>query len=298
MTKVSLTIPWKVSLHGGHSGEFCNHAKGTLREMIEAALDQKMPMFGMTEHSPRYEDRHLFDEEKAQGWNADVLIDVFESYSSEARKLQEEYGGRIELLRGFETEFVDESYIEKMRDLKVTGQFDYVVGSVHHVKGICIDTFSEWFKKALRKCGGLENLAIEYYRSIQTMVQEIKPEVVGHIDLIRKLGDDFGSLDTPRIRAQMNDTLAAVKIAGSILDLNVYPLRKGKPHPYPAPWIVEMARDMGIGFCFGDDSHSPDTVGVGIESGRNYLLSMGVASITALTKADGTPEKITISLNQ
>ena len=23
---------WKISLHGGHSGEFCEHAEGTLRE--------------------------------------------------------------------------------------------------------------------------------------------------------------------------------------------------------------------------------------------------------------------------
>lgn len=295
---MSQPIPWKISLHGGHSGQFCNHAKGTLREMIEAALDQRMPIFGMTEHSPRYEDRHLFDEEKSEGWNADVLVTVFESYSSEARKLQEEYRGRIELLRGFETEFIDESYIEKMLNLKTTGQFDYIVGSVHHVKDICIDAHSEWFEDALHQCGGLENLAVEYYQSVQTMVQEIRPEVVGHIDLIRKLGADFGSLDTPIIRAQMTNTLASVKDAESILDLNVYPLRKGDPHPYPAPWIVDMARDMEISFCFGDDSHSPDSVGVGIESGRDYLLSKGVESITTLTKVDGKTEKIVVSLNQ
>ncbi len=295
---MSQPIPWKVSLHGGHSGQFCNHAKGTLREMIEAALDQRMPIFGMTEHSPRYEERHLFDEEKNEGWDADVLVAVFESYSSEARKLQEEYGGRIELLRGFETEFIDESYIERMLNLKTTGQFDYIVGSVHHVKAICIDALSEWFEDVLHQCGGLENLAVEYYQSVQTMVQEIRPEVVGHIDLIRKLGSDIGSLDTPRIRAQMTDTLASVKDAGSILDLNVYPLRKGDPRPYPAPWIVDMARDMEIGFCFGDDSHSPDTVGVGIESGRNYLLSRGIESITTLTRVDGKTEKIVVSLNQ
>ena len=150
---MSQPIPWKVSLHGGHSGQFCNHAKGTLREMIEAALDQRMSIFGMTEHSPRYEDRHLFDEEKSEGWDADVLVTVFESYSFEARKLQEEYGRRIELLRGFETEFID-------------------------------------------------------------------------------------------------------------------------------------------------DSHSPDSVGVGIESGRDYLLSRGVESITTLTKVDGETKKIIVSLNQ
>ncbi len=39
---MSNLIPWKVSLHGGHSGQFCDHAKGSLREIVEAAIEQKM----------------------------------------------------------------------------------------------------------------------------------------------------------------------------------------------------------------------------------------------------------------
>jgi len=61
----------------------------------------------------------------------------------------------------------------------------------------------------------------------------------------------------------------------------------GKDEPYPAPWIVEMARQENIGFCFGDDSHSPDTVGIGINEGRDYLLSCKVEFITVLTRKSG-----------
>ena len=44
---------------------------------------------------------------------------------------------------------------------------------------------------------------------------------------------------------------------------------------------------MGIGFCFGDDSHGPDQVGAGIEDAREYLLENGVDRVTTLTREDG-----------
>lgn len=289
-------IPYKVSLHGGHSGQFCDHAKGTLREMVEAAITAGMPIFGLSEHCPRYDEKDLFPSERELGFDVNKLIELFESYSKEASLLQEEYKDKIELLRGFEIEVVDESYYQRMTKLKTEGKFDYIVGSLHHLRGRCIDGWPKLFYEIAHQCGGLEPMAVEYYKEVQLMIEGLKPEVVGHIDLLSKFCDDDDSLSTPKIQRQMRSTLESAKAAGSILDLNVYPFRKGKKYPYPAPWIVKMALEIGVPFCFGDDSHSPDTVGVGIEEGRNYLLEQRVTSITALTKRSGRLEKLEISL--
>ena len=32
-------VPWKVSLHGGHSGAFCDHARGTLEQVLLGPAD-------------------------------------------------------------------------------------------------------------------------------------------------------------------------------------------------------------------------------------------------------------------
>ena len=45
--------------------------------------------------------------------------------------------------------------------------------------------------------------------------------------------------------------------------------RKGLGHPYPARHIVRTAMEMGIPFCFGDDSHGPAQVGAGIADARS-----------------------------
>ena len=75
---------------------------------------------------------------------------------------------------------------------------------------------------------------------------------------------------------------------GAILDLNTVGYRKGLGTPYPAPWVVLQAHEMGIPFCFGDDSHAVEQVGAGLDRAREYLLENGVRTITCLVPRDGT----------
>lgn len=48
--------------HHSHSGQFCAHAKGTLEEMIQAAIAKGFDTFALTEHMPR-DDEDLYPEE-------------------------------------------------------------------------------------------------------------------------------------------------------------------------------------------------------------------------------------------
>src|SRR5215470_16175241 len=93
--------PWRVSLHGGHSGEFCDHAEGTLREILEAAVAAGYHTFGVSEHTPRSEDRFLYSEERARGWDVAKLIADFARYTAALPALVEEFADRLIVLRGF-----------------------------------------------------------------------------------------------------------------------------------------------------------------------------------------------------
>jgi histidinol-phosphatase (PHP family) len=79
---------------------------------------------------------------------------------------------------------------------------------------------------------------------------------------------------------------AAVRY-GAIFDLNTAGYRKGLPTPYPAPWLLELVRDRGGVFCFGDDSHCVADVAAGIDNARRYLLDHAIDSVTVLTREDG-----------
>jgi len=275
--------PWLVSLHGGHSTDFCSHAGSTLREILDAAVARGMAVFGVTEHAPRSGVRYLYDDELAEGIGVDTLFDRFDRYGEAVRELQEAYAGRLTILRGFETEAVPpQRYGEIMAGLREKHGFEYVVGSVHHVADFTIDYSLELFREAEAACGGREALGLRYYEAVEALVRELEPEIVGHLDLIRKLAPDDTTLTSGVVKAAALRTLDAIAAYGGILDVNTAAWRKGLDTPYPAPWLIEAAAARGIPFCFGDDSHAAADVGAGIPEARDYLLEHGIAAITVL----------------
>lgn len=285
MDSSSVLCPWKVSLHGGHSGEFCDHAEGRLEELIEAACNLGYHTYGVAEHAPRLEPERLYDEERQLGWDTATLERLFAQYAETLDRLSARYAGRITVLRGFEAEVVPEDrYAEIMLGYRRRYPFDYMVGSVHWVAGSIIDYKPEHFARAVETCGGLEALAVRYYETVADMVLRLRPEVVAHLDLIRRGAANEESVSTPRIRRAALTTLEVIRDHEAILDINTSGYRKGPGRPYPAPWLLTAARDMGIPCCFGDDSHRPAEVGAGIPEARDYLLKHGILTITVLTR--------------
>ncbi len=280
--------PWRVSLHGGHSSAYCDHAVDPLEALVEAAIGAGYHTFGITEHAPRLDPALLYPEERALGWDVPTLERHFDAYARESAALVTRYRDRIVLLRGFEAEVVPTGrYARVMRDYRERHAFDYIVGSVHHVRGALIDYDPASCEQITRRCGGREGLAVEYYGLVAEMADALRPEVVGHLDLVRKYAPDDASVATPVIRAAAARALDAIARNGCILDINTAGYRKGFGRPYVAPWLVEAALERGIGLCFGDDSHGVTQVGAGITEAREYLLALGVQHITTLARDGG-----------
>ncbi len=296
-SKVKPRFPWMVSLHGGHSGEFCDHAEGSLRSILTAAVDAGFQTFGVSEHAPRGASRFLYPEEIRRGWDAGKIAADFMNYRAMLPTLVQEFADRLIVLKGFEAEVVPTaSYVGRMRAYRESRApsgdpaFDYCVGSVHYVREEQIDGEVKEYLKAVEVCGGLEPFIVEYYRTVAEMIVALRPDVVGHLDLVTKKAREGGfaleAFETPRIRAAADLALEACRETGVILDLNTAGWRKGLPNPYPAPWLVRRAAEMNVPFCFGDDSHRASEVGMGLAEARLYLLNHGVRSITAITRED------------
>ena len=278
--------PWKVSLHGGHSGEFCDHAAGTLRETLEAAVAFGYEVYGVAEHVARVESRFLYPEEVEMGWDIEKVQRDFEAYAVEVKQLAAEFEDRLEVLCAFEADMIPaDRYADLMLGYRERLGFDYVVASAHYVDETLVDGHQAAFDQALEGRGGLEPLAVAYYEGLAEMVAALKPEVVGHLDVIRKLAP--GPCDTPAVQRAAAAALEVIREHDCILDCNTGGYRKSHGMPYPAGWLMRLAHDMGIPFCFGDDSHGPDQVGSGMDESRAFLLENGVTTITALRRRDG-----------
>ncbi len=277
--------PWRVSLHGGHCAPWCDHAHGTLIERLETACDRGFSVYGCSEHMPRLDERFLYRNEREMGWTVATLVDGFERYMCAAREQQTRLDGRITFLVGMETDNVPEDrWVEIALAYRQQHQIDYIVGSAHYVAECGIDGDAEEFENAMARCGGLTPLAVRYYRTLAEVVDSVRPDVVGHLDLIRKIGRLHGDVDTGPILQAAEDALQAVKRSGAILDINLAGYRLGFGHPYPAPHLLARAIELGIPLCFGDDSHHPNHVGMHYEQARQYLLDHGATHITSVDR--------------
>lgn len=270
---------YPVSVHGGHSGQFCGHAKDTLEAIVRTYIDQGYPWVGITEHMPPVSDPFVYPEEKNEGLDASALKKRFADYMSACRRLQAKYAGQIRIYVGFETEAYRGSH-DYAKELIETFSPDYVVGSVHHVKDIPFDYNQRRYDEAADCCGGLDGLYATYFDRQYEMIRALTPQVVGHLDIIRIFDSDYHSrLVKPVIWEKIVRNLRLVKRLDLILDFNLRPLSRGADEPYPSAPILKAACEMGIDIVPGDDSHGVADIGAHMLRAIKLLRAAGLRTV-------------------
>lgn len=264
-----------VSVHGGHSGQFCNHATDALEEIIQQYISKQFPWVGITEHVPAISAELLYPDQKKAGLTPEFLLHRFGDYMKECRRLQEKYSSEIRIFAAMEIETYSgyETFIPSLID---TFHPDYIVGSVHFVDDMGFDYSQEQYDLTAEKVGGIDALYCKYFDQQYEMIQLLKPAVVGHFDLIRIFDPNYSSrLEKPAIMERIRRNLALIKDLDLIMDFNLRSLLKGATEPYISLPILNRAREMGIAVVPGDDSHGLSSIAVNMERGIALLEEMG-----------------------
>lgn len=265
-----------VSVHGGHSGQFCSHAKDPLEAIVQRYIELGFTWVGLTEHLPVEDLSVVPQEELDSGLGPKDMQVRFADYFVEARRLQQKYQGDITLAVGFETEAFT-GYERFVAELVDRHQPDYIVGSVHHVRDVPIDVSEALWGQVRDACGGTVGLYGEYLDLQHRLIERFVPEVVGHFDLIRMFDPDYSqTLKEPAVWQRVERNLELVRSQGGVLDFNVRALAKGQAEPYPCRAIRERAVELGIGLVTGDDSHGVASVGAFLGQGIEVLRESGV----------------------
>ncbi len=267
--------PFLISLHGGHSGQFCCHAEDRLEEFIQSYVEKGFLSVGITEHTPPLDDTFLYPDEQNQGLTAKNLFQRFANYIQEVDRLQHLFRDKIRIFKGFETETVT-GYIGHTQSLIEQFKPDYIVGSVHHVRDLCFDYSRESYEQIARQCGSVEAMYLEYFDLQYEMIQTLQPFVVGHFDLIRIYDPDYENrMNQPRIQEKIKRNLKLIQKLGLALDFNLRPLSRGESAPYLTRDILAKAKDLGIWVIPGDDSHSKALAGANVAWAVDQLQELG-----------------------
>jgi histidinol-phosphatase (PHP family) len=250
----------KFDLHTHH--DRCGHARGSIRDYIEAAIDKGLTIIGISDHSPYFSS----EEDQPHPYIA-MGKSQFPEYIDEVLQLKQLYKGKIDVLLGVESDFFPE-HAERYRSCFDRYPFDYIIGSVHHVDGINIFRKGRWD-------GLTEQEKIRtketYYSLIEHSARSGMFQILGHIDAMKGFYPSFSSIQT----AAVEHTLKVIGEYDMAIEINTSGKTKDVGGWYPSDDILELARHYGVKVTFGSDSHDSDRVGDDFELVQRHLKEIG-----------------------
>ena len=208
-------------------------------------------------------------------------------YINELKNLREKYKNDIEVYIGLETDY----YSGYKQDIKEKLPLDYIIGSVHLIKHeltgeyYSIDSSPEITEEGIRVFGGIKNYIKKYYETLLKMISEQKPDIIGHIDLVKKFNSDnkyFNENDLWYIEI-INETLEKIKDSRSIIEINTGAMSRGwTDFPYPSQFILKLILEKNIPVTLNSDVHSVENIDYYFDESMAVIKETGFKKIKIL----------------
>ena len=206
-------------------------------------------------------------------------------YIAELARLKELYRGRMDIVCGLELDYYA-PIVER-------NLFEYVIGSVHYFhdkaadKYFPIDGKREDFDFLVQDvfAGDALKLCAAYYESVAEMARKIKPDIVGHIDLIRKLNNGrYFDENEKRYLSLAYATLRECVKQDLLIEVNWGAVYQGYcDSPYPAAPLLQMLKDLKARLIYSADAHCPESIDFGLTKTGELLKTYGFTEIWSLT---------------
>ena len=257
-----------------HSHTTQQDGTNTAREMIEAAIQKGLKVFGISEHSPRLPDYRYVDDPEGkvrglEGWD-EFLVEIDE--------LKKEYEGKIELLKGCEVDWLGEENLPWAKELLEKGQFDYTIGSVHFLGTWGFDYEKDW-RRGYRQSDDIVEIYKKYFAEYARMARLDLFDIAGHFDLIKKFNNEFPlpeDVDMLEIARPALDALASSRM---VLEVSSAGLTKPCKEWYPSRDLLRLARELGIPVTLNSDAHSVERIAENFEAAKEFAKGVGYEEV-------------------
>lgn len=251
-----------------HTHSLFDDGKASLEQMVLSAMDKGFAAIGLSGHSPIPE---------ANDWT--IPAEKLSAYVAEARRLQEEYRGRIPVYVGLEYDL--------RSDLDLSG-FDYVIGSVHALAGKDVDNTAQIAMDSIRDAfGGDPDAAAEtYFAQYAAIAENPNIDIVGHFDLLTKFDEKQGiyNANSPRYLHAAKAAMELLVRAGKIFEINSGAISRGyRTLPYPSKELLCTLRELGGKICLNSDAHSPEGIGCAFGQSLQIAKACGFTELWYLT---------------
>ena len=229
----------------------CGHARGTMEEYVQAAIERGLQEIIFLEH---FEIGIAYFE---RTW---LSQDDFLSYQQEGERLQQRYGGQLQIGIGVEIGY-NPDFLAETRDFISSYPWQRVGLSYHflaqpggHInmvsrKEVNVDALAEL---------GEQWVLQRYLEGLAEGLGSLPVDVVCHLDAALRFSAPVAWSATHKQLVEQLLQLMADKGVG--LEINTSGLALGRD-VFPAAWIRELAKKRGVHLLYGSDAHRPEDVG-------------------------------------
>ena len=243
---------------------FCD-GKNTAQEMADQALALGFTHLGFSGHM-----------------DPDIRMDLA-AYDSEIRRLQREYRGRLDILRGVELDLL---YCPQSREEEeLLAGMEYLIGSVHFLEAdgkaaFAVDDTAEQLDAGCREYfgGDYYRMAKAYYEQETQIYDRMHCTFAGHFDLITRFNDDRHDLDESDRRYYMPalEAMEYLVSKGIPFELNSGAVNRGrKAELYPNRFFLRNLREMGGEILISSDAHQKELLAGGFAVASRTAIECG-----------------------
>ncbi len=259
--------------------EYGSYDETWVEGFFQAAADHHLDEIGITEHSHTFpEFRELYYEDLILD---DSFVGSFQQKWLKKNKfkytLQEyfDFMARLREKHAVKTgiEVCNFQNQDKVKEILRGYDFDYVIGSVHFLRGWAYDSSeikAEWDRHSLR------DIYEWYVEEIEHLAASGLYDVLGHPFNIRL----FRYIPDFDVTPLLERAAKALKEADMAVDVNTgtyyrYPIQEISPYP----GFMKMAAEYGLPIIISSDAHKPEDCGSYNEEAIDYVRSFGYGKI-------------------
>lgn len=249
---------------------YCD-GKNTPEEMVLAAIKKGFSSLGFSGHAyTPHDDSYC------------MSPDATLKYIDEINALKEKYKDQIEIYLGIECDL----YSEISRP-----EYDYIIGSVHyvtsadgshhsvdHTESIMTNTVNNHF-------GGDYLKYTKTYFDAVAQLGSIKPDIVGHFDLVAKFneGNKYFDETSKEYLDLAFSAMDALLPHCDLFEMNTGAISRGyKTVPYPATPLLKRLLEKGAHVTLTSDCHDADFLDCSYRESIEILKNAGFKSTYVL----------------
>ncbi len=202
-------------------------------------------------------------------------------YRAEIAAVREKYKDKIKILCGCECDYYGD----------IPPWADYIIGSVHYMEiggeYVPVDEGMDILAAAAEKHlgGDIYSLCEVYFKTVADIADKMKPDIIGHFDLITKLSENDKLFDEAHPRYVRAWQAAADRLISANIpfEINTGAISRGyRTTPYPSESQVKYIASKGGKFILSSDCHAAENLCCEFDKWRAWAEGLGAEIVETI----------------